>query len=100
MSADRLDLLDYYTLLGVAEDANAHQIKLAFRTFARKYHPDRHAAGPPERIARATQIYQRGSEAMQVLTDPTLRRGYDAAHARGALRLTPEERDRIKRGRG
>jgi curved DNA-binding protein CbpA len=99
MAPDRLDLLDYYTLLGVPEDANAHQIKLAFRTFARKYHPDRHAGGSPAKVARATQIYQRGSEAMQVLTDPALRRAYDAALAEGELRLPPETRDRVKRGR-
>jgi curved DNA-binding protein CbpA len=98
MTPDRLDLLDYYTLLGLADDATVHEVKLAFRAFARKYHPDQHAGTPPERVARATQIYQRGSEAMQVLTDPALRRAYDTALAEGHLRLPPETRDRVKRG--
>ncbi|GIW92403.1 MAG: hypothetical protein KatS3mg110_0444 [Pirellulaceae bacterium] len=34
--------------LGVSKDANANEIKAAYRTLAQKYHPDRHVTAPPE----------------------------------------------------
>ncbi len=43
----RLEELDYYTLLGVERDADPSQIRKAFRAFARRYHPDRHAKTTP-----------------------------------------------------
>lgn len=89
-----LDGLDYYTLLGVDDEASIAQVKQAFRKFARKYHPDRFSGSSAEKVERATAIYRRGSEAYQVLTDPPARAAYDAALARGELRLTSEARDR------
>lgn len=90
MSGDRLDELDYYTLLGVADDASDEQIKKAFRAFARKYHPDRFAEAEDERRERATRIFKRGSEAFQTLTDASQRKAYDDALKRGRLRLTDD----------
>lgn len=92
MSDDRLDQLDYYTLLGVKRDAGVDEVKAAFRTFARRYHPDRFAGQPQEKIDRATRIYRRGSEAYQTLTDLGSRKAYDAALAKGELRLRDEPR--------
>src|SRR5690606_31147204 len=85
--SDRLDALDYYTLLGVADDASLAEINRGFRAFARRFHPDRHAEAPPERIERALRIYRRGSEAYRVLSEPDSRRDYDAALSLGPLRL-------------
>jgi len=86
-----LDQLDYYTLLGVPDDAPIPEIKRAFRKFARKYHPDRFVGAPPDKVDRAAAIYRRGSEAYQVLTDPRTRQAYDVALRRGKLRLSGEE---------
>ncbi|MFO0714432.1 MAG: DnaJ domain-containing protein [Sandaracinus sp.] len=90
MANDRLDELDYYALLGVEHDASVDEIRAAFRKFALKFHPDRHTDGGPEKVARATAIYRRGSEALETLVDPIKRKAYDVVLARGELRLTAD----------
>ena len=94
--SDPLDRLDYYTLLGVAPDAEPPAIKAAFRRFARKYHPDRFAGAAPDKRERASRIYRRGSEAVQVLTNAVSRGAYDVALRSGALRLRTEDRERAE----
>lgn len=86
MSDDQLDLLDYYTLLQVADAASADEIRAAFHRFALRYHPDRHAESGEEQVARAAQIYRRGTEAYRVLCDPKMRREYDAGLLKGKVR--------------
>ena len=86
----KLDKLDYYTLLGIPDEASLVEIKRAFRKFARKYHPDRHA-GDGAKVEQAAEIYRRGSEAFQVLSDARARRAYDAVLKQGQVRLSAEE---------
>jgi len=93
---DRLDLLDYYTLLGIDAEAPATEVKKAFRKFARRYHPDRFAGGDADKLSRASQIYRRGSEAYQILTDPVSRRAYDRVLRMGKMRLSTEEKDKAE----
>ena len=66
------DQRDYYEILGLAKDATAEQIKLAYRRLAMKYHPDRNQ-GDPE----AEQKFKACSEAYEVLSDPDKRSRYD-----------------------
>ncbi len=87
--SDRLDQLDYYTLLGVAPGANADAIREAFHTFALKFHPDNHGGTANE--ARATQIFRRGTEAYRVLRDPAKRKSYDETLKEGNLRLREDQ---------
>ena len=93
---DRLDLLDYYTLLDIPSDAAVTDVKKAFRKFARRYHPDRFAGGDADKLSRASQIYRRGSEAYQILTNPVSRRAYDRVLRMGKLRLSTEEKDKAE----
>ncbi len=96
---DRLDQLDYYTLLGLEQQATADDVRDAFHTFALKFHPDNHSESDPEKLARATQIYRRGAEAYRVLLDSQSRAAYDAGLQRGELRLKADAEQRKSRPR-
>lgn len=93
---DRLELLDYYTLLGLEPDATGDDIRRAFHTFALKFHPDNHSSADAAKLARATQIFRRGAEAYRVLLDPTARKRYDEGLDKGELRLNPEQARKTK----
>lgn len=86
MSDDRLDQLDYYDLLRLEPTATGDQIRRAFHEFAVRYHPDRYAGAPADKLERASQIYRRGAEAYRVLTSPEQRARYDKLLASGQLR--------------
>ena len=59
---------NYYDVLGVKRDADAEEIRKAFRKLAAKYHPD---AGGDE------QKFKEISEAYTTLSDPEKRKEYD-----------------------
>ena len=82
---------DPYRALGVARGANAADIKKAHRRLAKRYHPD---AG--EADARRFLVVQ---EAYRVLSDPLLRREWDARHAPGPVRATEPPTTRAKPSR-
>ena len=63
---------DYYATLGVARGASEADIKNAFRTLARKYHPD-----VAKDKANADRKFKEINEANEVLSDPEKRRKYD-----------------------
>jgi curved DNA-binding protein CbpA len=91
MGDDRLDQLDYYTLLRVEPGASADAIRSAYHEFALRYHPDRFCDAPEAKRERAAQIFRRGAEGYRVLMDPQSRRRYDEGLAQGKLRLVAEE---------
>ncbi len=63
---------DYYEVLGVNKDANAAELKKAYRRVAMKYHPDRN---PDD--ASAEEKFKEANEAYEVLSDEQKRAAYD-----------------------
>ena len=62
---------DYYDVLGVTADADAAEIKRAYRQLARRYHPD---ISGEDRAATFREV----ARAYEVLRNPERRRTYDA----------------------
>lgn len=63
---------DYYGVLGLERNATEAQIKTAFRTKARQFHPDTNREDPG-----AEEKFKEVNEAYEVLSDPEKRRMYD-----------------------
>jgi len=66
------DKRDYYEVLGVAKGASADEIKRAYRSLAKKYHPD---MNPGDKEAEAK--FKEANEAYDVLSDADKRAKYD-----------------------
>lgn len=64
---------DFYKVLGVPKTASAEEIQKAYRTLARKYHPDMN----PDDQEGAKKKFQHLQEAFDVLKDPEKRKQYD-----------------------
>ncbi len=62
---------DYYEVLGLDRNAGADDLKSAFRTLARKFHPD------INKEADAEEKFKEINEAYAVLSDPEKRAAYD-----------------------
>ena len=63
---------DYYEVLGVEKNASDNDIKHAYRTLAKKYHPDMNPGD-----AEAEKKFKEVNEAYEVLSDPDKRAKYD-----------------------
>ena len=71
---------DPYRALGVPRGASSADIKKAHRVLAKRFHPDA-SKGDPKRFLVVQEAYR-------VLSDPLLRREWDARHAPGPIRAT------------
>ena len=65
---------NYYDILGVSEDASNDQIKKAFKSIAKKEHPDR---GGNEKV------FKEANEAYDTLKDTKKRHEYDTIRKYG-----------------
>lgn len=62
---------DYYEVLGISKDASEQEIKKAYRSLAKKYHPDMNKS--PDAETKFKEI----NEAYEVLSDPDKKAKYD-----------------------
>ena len=69
---------DYYEVLGVGREASETEIKKAFRSLAKKHHPDTHAND-----AGAQKKFQEISGAYDILGDKEKRVKFDAGEIEG-----------------
>ncbi len=69
---------DYYKILGLSSKANKEEIKKAFRTLAKKYHPDINKGDKS-----AEEKFKEVSEAYEVLGNDDKKREYDNARIFG-----------------
>ncbi len=65
--------MNHYELLGVARDANATDLRIAWRAYAKLHHPD--VSADPD----AAERFAAGKQAFNVLADPKQRAAYDRA---------------------
>jgi DnaJ-class molecular chaperone len=65
------NIMNYYTILGVSQDAKYREIKAAYRRLALKYHPDRNSSPISENSIKIINA------AFEVLSDRDKRRQYD-----------------------
>lgn len=63
---------DYYKILGLTKEASKDEIKKAFRSLAKKYHPDKNKDDES-----AIKMFQDVSEAYEVLGNEKSREEYD-----------------------
>jgi curved DNA-binding protein CbpA len=77
--------VNYYVVLGIPTDADNLVIRSAFRSLARRYHPDAGEESSPDMFRLVVEAYE-------TLSDPIRRKAYDLSIRPNALpaRIVPE----------
>ncbi|MDX1581854.1 MAG: J domain-containing protein [Alphaproteobacteria bacterium] len=68
--------INHYRLLGVPPDADDRRLKAAYRSLAKRFHPDLNPG-----CEASAALFQKINDAYRVLADPQARAAYDAAQA-------------------
>lgn len=87
----RLESQDHFEALSLARDVRNREVRSAFLSLAKKYHPDRLRSAPEAARAGGAEIFARLSQAHEILSDPAARREYERELAGGP---TAEDRRR------
>lgn len=90
-TAQRLDDIDYFRLLGCNDQSSPAEIRSAFRQLATNYHPDRFRGQDDSLYQALEKIYRRITEAYAVLRDPADRKAYHAGLKNGLKRFDRDQ---------
>ena len=64
-----INIMDYYSILGVNRNASPDDIKKSYRKMSLKHHPDRKGGD--------SEMFKKINEAYEILSDPQKKRQYD-----------------------
>lgn len=64
--------LDYYRLLGIPPDSDQQRIRAAYRSLAKRFHPDTNRGSEA-----AAELFRQVNSAYRILSDPARRTRYD-----------------------
>lgn len=78
----RTPVINYYQVLGIPSNASPEEVKKAFRSLARRYHPD---VNPGDQ--NAEEMFKQINEAYDILSDDTKRQQYDIQFLGGKRRF-------------
>jgi len=68
---------EFYNVLGIKQNANLNEIKSAYRSLTKQYHPDKNPS--PD----ANDKFSKINNAYEVLSDPEKRKKYDLYGEKG-----------------
>jgi len=86
---------DYFTILGVSQDAPFDVVQSAYFALAKKWHPDRLPPELSDLRDQAAKIFARMSEASQTLTDVEKRKKYIEGRKQGLA--SADEQEKVNR---
>ena len=68
---------NYYAILHVAPEASDAEIKAAYHSLAKLWHPDKHASAGAAALEKADRTFKLVARAYQVLSDAKTRNRFD-----------------------
>lgn len=84
---------DYYSILGIAQSATESQIRNAYLSMAKEWHPDLHNGADKE---LAKKKFSELREAFDVLSNPTRKESYDLYGDPDKIKEKPEDKPKEK----